>query len=57
MDDVMLSDRGANIGRIKHSAMFRTVRQVAVPVERQITRVFGLIRQKAALGPKSPIYD
>ena len=33
------------------------VRQVAVPVGRQTTAVFGWVRQNAALGAKSAIYD
>ena len=44
--------------RIKHDVMFlEEVRQVAVPVGRQTTTVFGRVRQNAAPGAKSAIYD
>jgi len=45
------------MGRIKHDAMFRRVRQVAVPVGRQTNTAFGRVRENAAPGAKSAIYD
>jgi len=38
------------------TTLFRRVRQVAVPVGRQITTVFGWVHQNVAPGPKSAVY-
>jgi len=52
----MFSYHGAN-GQNQARRLFRRVRQVAVPVGRRTTTAFGWVRQNAAPGAKSSVYN
>jgi len=56
-DDVMFSYPGASRSESSTTLCLEGVCQVAVPVGRQTTTVFGQVHKNAALGVKSAVYN